>query len=119
MSRPLGEIDLGFQPTGCSEWDSVYYVLTAPCIRRDAAPFIDVRRQSINWTGLRRAGRVWGHGGRLLLALAQNLWNSTGHPSVREMVDTFDDENFARAMRAIRIARGGRPGSFDGSAGVR
>ena len=115
--RPAGELELGFCLTGWSEWDAVHYLLTAPCIRADAAPYIDERRQSINWTGLKRAGRVWSHGGRLLLALAQNLWNGSGHPSVREMVDTLDDENFPRALRAMRIARGWR-GSGGGSGGV-
>ena len=108
MSGRVEQVDLGFEPTGWAEWDSVYYLLTTPCIRKDAAPFIDARRQSVNWTGLRRAGGVWSHGGRLLLALANNLWNSSGRPSVREMVDTLDDQNFARALRAIRIARGWR-----------
>jgi len=104
------DLDVGFEPTGWAEWDSVHYVLTAPSIARDTARFIDVRRQSVNWTGLRRASRVWGHGARLLVALAHNLWNSTGHPSVREMVDILDNENFARALRAMRIARGRRDG---------
>lgn len=108
MSRQVEELDPEFGFTGWSEWDSVYYLLTARCIRADAAPFIDARRQSVNWTGLRRVGRTWSHGARLMLALAQNLWNSSGHPSVRELVETLDDENFARALRAMRIARGWR-----------
>jgi hypothetical protein len=92
--------------TGWREWDSVLHLLSAPCLASEAAPFIDQRRQSIDWTGLRRAGRSWSHAGRLLLGLAHNLWNSTGHICVRELVDTLDEANFARALQALAIARG-------------
>ena len=95
--------------SGWREWDSVSYLLSAPCIASGAAPFVDVRRQSIDWTGLKRAGRVWSHGARLLVGLANNLWNSTGRVCVRELVDTLDAENFARVLRAIELSRGIAP----------
>ncbi len=117
MRRPLEQVDPDFGFTGWSEWDSVHYLLAAPFIRTEAAPFIDARRQSVNWTGLRRVSRSWGHGARLFVALAQNLWNSTGHPSVRELVDTLDHENFGRALRAIVIARGRKNSGLTGEPG--
>ena len=104
-----GEDDLGFEPTGWSEWDSVAAIL-ARVPRFGLGPklirFMDAERHSIDWDGIDAEYRS--HGEQLLVDLAHNLWNQGACPSVLELVATLDDDNFALALRAIKIRRSWR-----------
>ena len=110
--RPLepGEHDLGFEPTGRSEWDSVACILAkVPLFGPKLIRFMDADRYSIDWDGIDAEDRS--HGEQLLVDLAHNLWNRGATPSVLDLVATLDDDNFALAIRAIKIRRGGRGGA--------
>jgi hypothetical protein len=110
-SRPgePGDEDLGFEPTGWSEWDSVAAIL-ARIPRFGLGPklirFMDAERHSIDWDGIDAEYRS--HGEQLLVDLARNLWSGEARPSVLELVATLDDDNFALALRAIKIRRSWR-----------
>jgi hypothetical protein len=104
--RGQGQRDLGFEPTGWSEWDAVACILArVPKLTR----FMDTERLSIDWEGI--DAEYLSHGEQLLADLAHNLWNQGACPSVLEMVATLDDESFALALRAMKIRRGGRGGT--------
>jgi hypothetical protein len=109
LGEPGGE-DLGFEPTGWSEWDSVAVILARiPRFGPKLIHFMDGDRLSIDWDGIDAEYRS--HGEQLLVDLAHNLWNRGACPSVLDLVATLDDDNFALALRAIKIRRGGRGGA--------
>ena len=96
------EADLA--PTGWSEWDAVAYLLAGiPLFGQKAIRFMDEETSSVDWEGLEAEDRS--HGEQLMVELAHNLWNGGACPSVKELVATLDDDNFARALHAIGIAR--------------
>jgi hypothetical protein len=107
-----GDEDLGFEATGWSEWDSVAAIL-ARIPRFGLGPklirFMDAERYSIDWDGIDAEYRS--HGEQLLVDLAHNLWSGEARPSVLELVATLDDDNFALALRAIKIRRSWRGGA--------
>ena len=111
-SRPgePGDEDLGFEPTGWSEWDSVAAILArVPRFGPKLIRFMDADRYSIDWEGIDAEYRS--HGEQLLVDLARNLWKGRPSPSVLDLVATLDDDNFALALRAMRIRRGWRGGA--------
>jgi hypothetical protein len=107
--REPGDEDLGFEATGWSEWDSVAAILAR--IPRHGPKFIrfmDTDRQSIDWEAI--DAECYAHSEQLLVDLARNLWNRGACPSVLDLVATLDDDNFALALRAIKIRRRWRGG---------
>jgi hypothetical protein len=107
--EPRGK-DLGSKPTGWSEWDSVAAILArVPLFGPKLIRFMDNERLSIDWDGIDAEDRS--HDEQLLVDLAHNLWNRGACPSVLDLVATLDDDNFALAMRAMRIRRGWRGGA--------
>ena len=104
-----GDDDLDFEPTGWSEWDSVAAIL-AKIPRFGLGPklirFMDAERHSIDWDGIDAEYRS--HGEQLLVDLAHNLWSGGARPCVLDLVATLDDDNFALALRAIKIRRSWR-----------
>ena len=106
-----GDEDLGFEATGWSEWDSVAAILArVPLFGPKLIRFMDAERHSIDWEGIDAEYRS--HGEQLLVDLARNLWSGGACPSVLDLVATLDDDNFALALRAIKIRR-----SWRGAAG--
>ena len=105
-----GNEDLGFEATGWSEWDSVAVILArVPRFGPKLIRFMDADRHSIDWDAIHAEYRS--HGEQLLVDLAHNLWNQDRCPSILELVATLDDDNFALALRAIKIRRGWRGGA--------
>ncbi|MCU1449645.1 MAG: hypothetical protein JWP02_1815 [Acidimicrobiales bacterium] len=105
-----GDEDLGFEPTGWSEWDSVAVILArVPRFGPKLIRFMDTDPLSIDWDAVDAEDRS--HGEQLLVDLAHNLWNRGACPSVVDLVATLDDDNFALALRAIKIRRGGCGGA--------
>ncbi|HEU5003447.1 MAG TPA: hypothetical protein VFW71_11810 [Actinomycetota bacterium] len=102
--------------TGWAEWDSVTYLLASPLLAGKLGPFVDVTGYSVDIEALVEASGAWSHAEQLFVALAADLWRATGAVSVRELVATLDDANFARALAAIEIARGARVGAGIGGA---
>ena len=101
--EPGGE-DLGFEATGWAEWDSVAVILARiPRFGPKLIRFMNTERRSIDWEGIDAENRS--HGEQLLVDLAHNLWNRGACPSVLDLVATLDDDNFALALRAIKIRR--------------
>ena len=108
-TSPGPDSDLGFEPTGWSEWDSVACILArVPLLGPKLIRFLDADRHSIDWDGV--DAEYPSHGEQLLVDLAHNLWNQGACPSVAELVATLDDDNFALALRAIKIRRRWRGG---------
>ena len=105
-----GDGDLGFETTGRSEWDSVAAILArVPLFGPKLIRFMDADRYSIDWDGIDAEYRS--HGEQLLVDLARNLWSGEACPSVLELVATLDDDNFALALRAMKIRRRWRGGA--------
>ena len=105
-----GDEDLGFEPTGWSEWDSVAAILArVPRYGPKLIRFMDTERLSIDWDGI--DAECHAHSEQLLVDLARNLWNRSACPSVLDLVATLDDDNFALALRAIKIRRSWRGGA--------
>ena len=106
--QPGGE-DLGFEPTGWSEWDSVACILArVPLFGPKLIRFMDTERCSIDWDAIDAEDHS--HGEQLLVDLAHNLWNQGACPSVLDLVATLDDDNFILALRAMKIRRNWRGG---------
>ena len=108
---------LSSQPsTSRRQWESVVHVLAAPMFAHKTAQFLDPATTSADIEGLVGAAEVWSHGEQLMVALAADLWDGR-EVSVRALCTTLDDCNFARALEALRVARGCRE-SFASSGGV-
>jgi hypothetical protein len=80
-----------------------------PASARSSSASWDTERRSIDWDRIDAEYRS--HGEQLLVDLADNLWNRGACPSVLDLVATLDDDNFALALRAMKIQRGWRGGA--------
>lgn len=97
--------------TGWSEWDAVACILGAVPLfgPKWSTRFMDPEDYIIDFEAIEAS--CYAHSERLLYELARNLWDASATPSVRELVNTLDDNNFELALRAMRIARRWQGGS--------
>lgn len=86
------------------EYLTAFYVLSADGeLRRKGATCI--RRDGIDWESIFQ--QDWSSGYRLLLELAQSLFQSSGQVNLAYGLHTWDDERFKVAMQAIALRRNG------------
>lgn len=101
------EFHLMFQGLGKTqnkEYLAAFYVLTADEeLRRKGAHHVG--RNGIDWQGI--FSQDWSSGYRLLLKLAQSLFQSSGQIELAYGLRTWDEERFNLAMQAIYIRRNG------------
>lgn len=95
----------GYVETGWREWDAVAYLLAAPMLGTKFTRYMDPVRSTIDFDAIE--AKAFSHAEALLVALARNFWSSgSPSPSIKELVATLDDANFARVMTGIGILRG-------------
>jgi len=86
------------------EYLAAFYVLTADEeLRRKGAEFVG--QDGIDWRSI--FGQDWSSGYRLLLELAQSLFQSSGQINLAYGLRTWDEARFNLAMQAIHIRRNG------------
>ena len=98
------DTEAGIVPAGDAEWDAVACILaTLPRFGPKLCRFMDAKRRRIDWDAVDAS--CYSHGEQLLVGLARNLWDGSECPGALELVATLDDDNFALALRAMRIRR--------------
>lgn len=85
---------------------AVYVLLEPRTLRDRVVPYMSWERQEIDFDGLVAASREWSRSERLLLQVAQDLWNGNADASLGELVTVLDQTNLQIVLDAIAIRRG-------------
>jgi hypothetical protein len=86
------------------DYDAVRHVLSAPQIAARTAGYIG--RDDFDFAGLTRETETMSSGEKLLVEIANDLWNAKRVVGVCDLVRRLDQTNFDRVLAAFRIARG-------------
>ena len=87
-----------------TEYDAVRHLLTEPRIAARTAAHIG--DDSFDFAGLERAAETWSGGERLLVRIAEELWNAEKRTGLWELVQRLDRHNFDRVLETLEIAKG-------------
>jgi hypothetical protein len=86
------------------DYQAVRHVLSPPLIAARTGPYIG--RQDFDFAGLARETETMSTGEKLLVDIADDLWNARRAVGVCDLVRKLDSRNFLRVIEAFRIARG-------------
>ena len=91
---------------GDRELAATLHVLAAPFFHSRVERYVDVAERQIDFVAL--LALPWSDGEQAMIELACALWGhaTLADPRVGDLVRGLDDENFDRALQAIRIRRG-------------
>ena len=83
---------------------AVQYILTSPPIASRTAPYIG--GDDFDWPGLLAAAETMSGGERLLLRIAQDLWEGKSTAAVWEIPRKLSQSSFERVLLALRWCHG-------------
>jgi hypothetical protein len=87
------------------EHAAAVHVLSAPCIWRRAARFVNDHGQ-VDWPGLEDAAGPWSSGERLLVQVAEDLYGGAETPaSLARLCGVLDTANLRRVLEAVCMLR--------------
>lgn len=87
-------------------WRCFLWLATVrPAIWERVAPSVNLQRATVDWPTIR--GGYWSHGERLILEVAQALYEGEGRPDLLALTG-LDDDLWAEVLHALEMYRGGR-----------
>lgn len=94
--------------TSSPEFTAVRHILTSPSIAARCAAHVG--EEEFDWAGLNAAAETMSGGERVLVRIAQDLWEATGLVPVSELPRRLDGRNLSRVLDALVLYRSGASG---------